>query len=188
MNDNKHDHACVNCFTDNGPCLGECNMQDENKSLAVGVMQEYFPNGGRDHDHICSLFDAISKGKIPGVLVASLSPPRAEMVEYIKTAIGEGYQPEHEAAISDLGVIELLGDHSLNREYGKCWQWYNTGGGIHETFQRDKPSVSFEEVARPLIKWLAENVHPHHSVIVTSTHAELLEGQSVVNTEEYLKD
>jgi len=47
---------------------------------------------------------------------------------------------------------------------------------------------SFEEVTRPLIKWLAENVHPHHSVIVTSTHAELLEGQQVISTEEYLKD
>ncbi|MFV9180698.1 hypothetical protein [Serratia marcescens] len=50
-----------------------------------------------------------------------------------------------------------------------------------------KEDNSFDDVARPLIKWLAENVHPHHSVIVTSTHAELLEGQSVVSTEEYLK-
>lgn len=47
---------------------------------------------------------------------------------------------------------------------------------------------SFEEAARPLIKWLAENVHPHHSVIVTSTNAELLEGQQSVCTEEYLRD
>lgn len=48
--------------------------------------------------------------------------------------------------------------------------------------------LTFEEAARPLIKWLAENVHPHHSVIVTSTHAELLEGQQALQTEEYLKD
>ncbi len=47
---------------------------------------------------------------------------------------------------------------------------------------------SFEEAARPLIKWLAENVHPHHSVIVTSTHAELLMGEMVLSTDEYLKD
>lgn len=46
----------------------------------------------------------------------------------------------------------------------------------------------FETAARPLIKWLAENVHPHHTVIVTGTNAELLEGQIVVSTEEYLRD
>ncbi len=47
---------------------------------------------------------------------------------------------------------------------------------------------SFEDAAKPLIKWLAENVHPHHSVIVTSTHAELLEGQMVCKTDEFLRD
>ncbi|MBL0880613.1 hypothetical protein [Serratia ureilytica] len=47
---------------------------------------------------------------------------------------------------------------------------------------------SFDEAAKPLIKWLAENVHPHHTAIVTSNRAELLMGESVVNTDEYLKD
>ncbi|KGA30241.1 hypothetical protein KS43_20375 [Pectobacterium odoriferum] len=59
------------------------------------------------------------------------------------------------------------------------------GGGLHETAEK---KVSFEDVAKPMIKWLAENVHPHHSVIVTSTHAELLQGEMVVSTDEYLKD
>lgn len=63
-------------------------------------------------------------------------------------------------------------------------------GRIHEVkcspiYESDN---TFNEAAKPLIKWLAENVHPHHTAIVTSTRAELLEGQSVVNTEEYLKD
>jgi len=34
----------------------------------------------------------------------------------------------------------------------------------------------FEEAARPLIKWMAENMHPHATVILTSTGAELVEG------------
>ena len=46
----------------------------------------------------------------------------------------------------------------------------------------------FEEAAKPLIKWLAESVHPHHAVIVTSTTAELLQSEHVVKTEEFLKD
>lgn len=66
--------------------------------------------------------------------IEELNPPRGEMIEYLKQAIGEGYQPEHEDAISDLQVIDGLNDVDLNREFGKCWQWYNMGGGLHETF------------------------------------------------------
>ncbi|WP_336981810.1 MULTISPECIES: hypothetical protein [unclassified Cedecea] len=152
MKEKIHNHACTNCFTDKGPCQGECNVHDGSKQLAAG---------------------------------AQLNPPRGEMVVYLKQAIGEGYQPEHEAEVSDLSVIDGLPDNDLNREFGKCWQWYQMGGGFHETFDK---KVSFEAVARPLIKWLAENVHPHHSVIVTSTHAELLMGEMVLSTDEYLKD
>lgn len=118
---------------------------------------------------------------------AALNPPRAEMIEYVKAAIGEGYQPENEAAITDLSLIDALNDNDLNREFGKCWQWYSMGGGFHETFKEPK-NKGFEEAAQPLIKWLAENVHSHHSVIVDSTHAELLEGQKVISTDEYLRD
>lgn len=34
----------------------------------------------------------------------------------------------------------------------------------------------FDETARPMIKWLCDNCHPHVSVIITNTNAELLEG------------
>lgn len=162
---------------------------EEIKSDALSVMQDFWPNGGREWDAIGALYDAIATGKIPGVQVVILATAREAMVDYIKAAIGEGYQPEHKAAISDLGVIELLDDHSLNREYGKCWQWYNMGGGIHETFQRQTgKSVSFEEVAKPLIKWMAENVHPHSTAVVDSTSAALYSAEQSFQTEEYLKD
>lgn len=46
---------------------------------------------------------------------------------------------------------------------------------------------SFEAAAKPLIAWLAENVHPHHKVVVTATHAELLEGQYVARDEGFLR-
>lgn len=48
--------------------------------------------------------------------------------------------------------------------------------------------ATFEAVARPLIKWMAENTHPHTTTIVTGMTAELLEGEHVVNTDEYLQD
>jgi hypothetical protein len=48
---------------------------------------------------------------------------------------------------------------------------------------------SFEEAATPLIKWLNENgLHPHHTVIVTLTSAELLEGCLAHKTTEFIKD
>lgn len=48
--------------------------------------------------------------------------------------------------------------------------------------------TSFEQAAEPLIKWLAENVHPHHTVIVTSTGAELLQGEKSHQTDKFLID
>jgi hypothetical protein len=48
---------------------------------------------------------------------------------------------------------------------------------------------SFEAVARPLIQWLNDNVHPHHTVIVTPTSAELLAGEcSTGHILDYVKD
>ncbi|MDK1204184.1 hypothetical protein [Cronobacter turicensis] len=44
------------------------------------------------------------------------------------------------------------------------------------------------EAAKPLMRWLAENEHPHKQVVVTSARAELLESQAVTETEEFLKD
>lgn len=48
--------------------------------------------------------------------------------------------------------------------------------------------VTFEEVVKPLIKWLADNHCPHKHVVVTSTSAELFGGLKSFNTFEYLKD
>lgn len=46
----------------------------------------------------------------------------------------------------------------------------------------------FEKLARPLIKWLCENQHPHTHIIIESTHAELSEGLCVCVTSEYVRD
>ena len=53
------------------------------------------------------------------------------------------------------------------------------------SFQGDAPD--FASAARPLIRWM-NSVHPHHTAIVTSTDAELVEGKQVFRTEEYLRD
>lgn len=48
--------------------------------------------------------------------------------------------------------------------------------------------ATFEDAARPLMKWLAENVHPHHTAIVDQSSAELLMGLQREVTQEYVKD
>ncbi len=52
----------------------------------------------------------------------------------------------------------------------------------------DEQHESFKEAAKPLIKWLNENCHPHVKVIVTPIDAELVEGTCVARVEEYLRD
>lgn len=49
---------------------------------------------------------------------------------------------------------------------------------------RKAEAASFEEAARPLIRWLCENGHPRKTVIVTQTTAELLEIESELTTGE----
>ena len=47
----------------------------------------------------------------------------------------------------------------------------------------------FEELARPMIKYLCENYHPHVTVIITPTTAELSEGlKSVGYIDDYIRD
>ena len=52
----------------------------------------------------------------------------------------------------------------------------------------EEQQEKFEKAVRPLMKYLAENHHPHNSVYVTSRTAELLEGQKCLNTNEYIVD
>lgn len=47
---------------------------------------------------------------------------------------------------------------------------------------------TFEDAVRPLMKWMAENYHPHTKIIVESNKAEIVEGIKVINTNEFLID
>ena len=52
----------------------------------------------------------------------------------------------------------------------------------------DKKQTEFNELVTPLIKFMAQEVHPHHTLIITSTSAELLEGEMSAHTTEFLRD
>jgi len=48
--------------------------------------------------------------------------------------------------------------------------------------------ASFEEAARPLMKWLALHMHPHATVIVENNSAQLVEGVVCYRTDEFIPD
>ncbi len=47
---------------------------------------------------------------------------------------------------------------------------------------------SFEEAAKPLIKWLNESANPHSAIIVDSNSAVLYSGEALVVTDEFIQD
>lgn len=47
---------------------------------------------------------------------------------------------------------------------------------------------SLLEAAKPLIRWMNENCHPHVTAIVDCINIELVEGICQTGTEEFLKD
>lgn len=52
----------------------------------------------------------------------------------------------------------------------------------------DEQHKEFEAVAKPMIKWLCENCHPHVTVVVTPVSAELSEGTCAITTHEFVRD
>lgn len=53
---------------------------------------------------------------------------------------------------------------------------------------RIKESKTFEEAVEPLMKWMCENQHPHTTVIVTGTRAELVEGLQCHLNDKFIVD
>ena len=52
----------------------------------------------------------------------------------------------------------------------------------------NKKLTEFREAAKPLIKYLCENHHPHMTVIVTPTDAQLVEGAMTIKCDEFILD
>lgn len=57
-----------------------------------------------------------------------------------------------------------------------------------ETTPKKDLRPGFTEAAEPLMKWLAENMHPHAKAIVDSGSAELVEGVVGHVTDKFIKD
>lgn len=110
---------------------------------------------------------------LAGPYDAELTTYRAELVDSIVcTPVYE----EGEGKVHDHACINCFTDK------GPCL------GDCHVTDVNKARSSSFEDVVKPVIKWLNDNANPHASIIVDCTSAELLTGEIGVHTEEFLKD
>ncbi|HAV8980461.1 TPA: hypothetical protein JLE55_002859 [Escherichia coli] len=111
-------------------------------------------------------------------------PSREAMIEYIKQAIGEGYSPFIPDIINP-NQLCLLHDEAVDYEYRACWNWCQN---YHVSDVNKARSSSFEDVVKPVIKWLNENANPHTSVSIDATSAQLLTCEIGIHTEEFIKD
>lgn len=59
---------------------------------------------------------------------------------------------------------------------------------IIQLLEENSKINTFEEAVKPLMKWLCENTHPHITVVVSGTIAEMLEGLESVKTDEFIVD
>ena len=57
-----------------------------------------------------------------------------------------------------------------------------------EMITTEQQRKELENLARPMIEWLAENFDPHAKLIIDSTSAELLGGSCAFRTDDYIKD
>ncbi|HDH1787179.1 TPA: hypothetical protein PIV34_004954 [Klebsiella quasipneumoniae subsp. similipneumoniae] len=123
--------------------------------------------------------------EIDGTQEEQTKPPSREaMIEYIKQAIGEGYSPFIPDIINP-NQLCLLHDEAVDYEYRACWNWCQN---YHVSDVDKDRSSSFEDVVKPVIKWLNENANPHTSVNIDATSAHLLTGEIGIHTEEFIKD
>ena len=51
-----------------------------------------------------------------------------------------------------------------------------------------KQLKEFEEAAKPMMKYLGKNCHPHAMVIVDNGSAEILESSASIVTDEFISD
>lgn len=54
--------------------------------------------------------------------------------------------------------------------------------------QRTEKMTEFESIVEPVMKWLAENHHPHTKIIIESDRAEILVSTIATVTDKFIQD
>ena len=59
---------------------------------------------------------------------------------------------------------------------------------MYESTEKAERVKEFKTLSNQLIKWLNDNYHPHTTIIITPTSAELVEWLMFTKTDEFIKD
>lgn len=113
-----HDHACTSCFSGEGNCLGGCHVTDINNLFdeTAAVVQEYFPEGGRNWDEVQSLCQAISLGKVPGLSFTYARDPYKDMESVVRPVINwlnDNANPHAIIVIDGTSAVLYSGEKSV---------------------------------------------------------------------------
>lgn len=57
-----------------------------------------------------------------------------------------------------------------------------------ECYEKERKSIEFNDLTRPLIKYINDNYDPHTKIIIETTSAELVSGIIGTYTEEHIRD
>lgn len=89
----------------------------------------------------------------------------------------------------ETGTFDYNGIVSLLKDYHAEIEKLHLEGVKMRVHGEELNEGKFEELARPMVKYLCENYHPHVTVIITPTSAELLEGlKTIGRVEDYIRD
>ena len=78
-------------------------------------------------------------------------------------------------------LITSISDDEISKEK-------NCTVNLCETDEMFEKMDEFEQACRPLMKYMAENHHPHTITVVSSNKVELLEGNKCIYDDKYLVD
>lgn len=161
--------------------------EDDSDDLDDGTQEEQ-----AEHEQAA---EEVKPGKLIGNFELSGGAKDVLHALFFRGALEDGDLPSKSGAsqLRKLGFIKT--QNSAVSYRGASFYNFLTPAGqefamayLADSFFGKPISSSFEDVVKPVIKWLNENANPHASAIVDATRATLFTGETRVHTEEFIKD
>ncbi|MDM4169144.1 hypothetical protein QTO71_28515 [Klebsiella michiganensis] len=161
--------------------------EDDSDDLDDGTQEEQ-----AEHEQAA---EEVKPGKLIGNFELSGGAKDVLHALFFRGALEDGDLPSKSGAsqLRKLGFIKT--QNSAVSYRGASFYNFLTPAGqefamayLADSFFGKPISSSFEDVVKPVIKWLNENANPHASAIVDATRATLFTGETRVHTEDFIKD
>lgn len=161
--------------------------EDDSDDLDDGTQEEQ-----AEHEQAA---EEVKPGKLIGNFELSGGAKDVLHALFFRGALEDGDLPSKSGA-SQLRKLGFIKTQNLAVSYrGASFYNFLTPAGqefavayLADSFFGKPITSSFEDVVKPVIKWLNENANPHASAIADATSATLFTGETRVHTEEFIKD